>query len=171
MLGNNTKGPLSQTVFRAKQPLKLIHADLHGPITPSTPSRNRSPSNSNPAASSPNKSEDRASPSVTVAQTEHGPIPEANSPLQNGSISPGASSPLFGSSSSPINSQNSPELYENSSSSSAVNKEPANYKEAKDDKNWKDATKEELESIERNGTWSLIAPPKGAAPIDLQMDL
>ncbi|KAD4889450.1 hypothetical protein E3N88_21523 [Mikania micrantha] len=49
-----------------------------------------------------------------------------------------------------------------------MNEELANYKEAKDDKNWKNAMKEELESIERNGTWSLIAPPKGAVPIGLK---
>ncbi|KAD2392724.1 hypothetical protein E3N88_39701 [Mikania micrantha] len=69
---------------------------------------NRSPPDSYPGAFSPNQSEDGASPSVTVAQNEHGPIAKARSPLQNGSLSPGASSPQFSSSSSPIKQSKQP---------------------------------------------------------------
>jgi hypothetical protein len=36
--------------------------------------------------------------------------------------------------------------------------EPTSYEEAKDDPDWQAAMKEELSSVERNGTWELVTP-------------
>ncbi|KAD4180218.1 hypothetical protein E3N88_28809 [Mikania micrantha] len=46
--------------------------------------------------------------------------------------------------------------------------EPANFFEAKGSREWQIAMKEELDSIERNGTWSLVKNPPGVKPIGLK---
>jgi hypothetical protein len=46
--------------------------------------------------------------------------------------------------------------------------EPTSYEEAKDDPDWQTAMKEELRSIERNGTWELVSPRPGHRPISLK---
>ncbi|KAD5317537.1 hypothetical protein E3N88_17483 [Mikania micrantha] len=46
--------------------------------------------------------------------------------------------------------------------------EPANFSEAKGSREWQIAMKEELDSIERNGTWSLVKNPPRVKPIGLK---
>ena len=46
--------------------------------------------------------------------------------------------------------------------------EPITWKEAIVDRKWKSAMIEELESLERNETWELVALPKGKRPIDVK---
>jgi len=46
--------------------------------------------------------------------------------------------------------------------------EPTSYEEAKDDPDWQAAMKEELRSVERNGTWELVSPRPGHRPISLK---
>lgn len=44
-------------------------------------------------------------------------------------------------------------------------KEPTNYKEARKDQNWHRSMEAEIDSIERNGTWTLIELPSGQKEI------
>ena len=46
--------------------------------------------------------------------------------------------------------------------------EPASYHEAKDNPMWVKATKEEIDSIEKNGTWKLVTRPSNATIIGLK---
>ena len=50
----------------------------------------------------------------------------------------------------------------------SFDEEPKNFKEAKVNKNWLDAMKAEIDSIENNNTWKLVLPPKDAKPIGLR---
>lgn len=45
---------------------------------------------------------------------------------------------------------------------------PMTYLEALEDEVWKQLMKEELEAIEKSGTWELISPPPGCRPIGLK---
>ena len=49
-----------------------------------------------------------------------------------------------------------------------VNDEPSSFQEAKELKEWKEACKEEIFSIEKNKTWSLVDLPTGAKAIGLK---
>ena len=49
-----------------------------------------------------------------------------------------------------------------------INSEPRDFSEAKESKEWRDASVDELKSIEKNGTWILIDLPTGAKPIGLK---
>lgn len=46
--------------------------------------------------------------------------------------------------------------------------DPSTYEEAVKDPKWKDAMKEELDSIHRNGTWELLELPSGRKLIGLK---
>lgn len=46
--------------------------------------------------------------------------------------------------------------------------EPANYKQAAKDENWKKAVKNEMESIESNNTWELTTLPPGQKVVGLK---
>lgn len=46
--------------------------------------------------------------------------------------------------------------------------EPANYKQAVNDREWKTAMKREIESIEQNKTWKLTEAPQGSKIIGLK---
>ncbi|KAK9059981.1 hypothetical protein SSX86_020685 [Deinandra increscens subsp. villosa] len=50
----------------------------------------------------------------------------------------------------------------------AQEEEPITFEEAVKHDEWKFAMKEELESIEKNRTWTLVDPPKGCHPIGLK---
>ncbi|XP_033138570.1 uncharacterized protein LOC103844422 isoform X1 [Brassica rapa] len=50
----------------------------------------------------------------------------------------------------------------------SINSEPRDFNEAKDSKEWRDACVDELKSIEKNGTWTLIDLPVGAKQIGLK---
>ncbi|KAD7116621.1 hypothetical protein E3N88_03889 [Mikania micrantha] len=49
-----------------------------------------------------------------------------------------------------------------------LDEEPRSYAEAKDEKNWQDAMRAEIASIEKNNTWILTDLPKGVKPIGLK---
>lgn len=46
--------------------------------------------------------------------------------------------------------------------------EPQNFEQAAKEKNWRVAMDNEIESIEKNGTWKLTKLPDGHKPIDLK---
>jgi hypothetical protein len=50
----------------------------------------------------------------------------------------------------------------------AVGEEPATFEEAKREECWRQAMKEEMASIEQNGTWRLTELPQGHRPIGLK---
>ncbi|KAG7565310.1 Integrase catalytic core [Arabidopsis suecica] len=50
----------------------------------------------------------------------------------------------------------------------SINEEPWDFKEAKELKVWRDACDEEISSINKNKTWSLVDLPNGAKPIGLK---
>ncbi|KAJ0941493.1 putative RNA-directed DNA polymerase [Helianthus annuus] len=68
----------------------------------------------------------------------------------------------------PMNENEVRELYDRESELLLINDEPLTYKEAVIDKDWLGAMKEELNSIERNKTWSLVELPKGKKVIGLK---
>ena len=49
-----------------------------------------------------------------------------------------------------------------------INNEPWDFNEAREIKVWVDACKEEIRSIEKNNTWTLVELPKGFKPIGLK---
>lgn len=49
-----------------------------------------------------------------------------------------------------------------------LNKEPRDFWEAKDSKEWMSPCEDEIDSIKRNQTWSLVDLPYGAKPIGLK---
>ena len=51
-----------------------------------------------------------------------------------------------------------------------VNDEPWDFKEANESREWRDACKDEITSIEKNKTWSLVDLPAGVKPIGLKWD-
>nr|GEY64804.1 ribonuclease H-like domain, reverse transcriptase, RNA-dependent DNA polymerase [Tanacetum cinerariifolium] len=60
------------------------------------------------------------------------------------------------------------DLYENTEELLLAEDEPRNYKEASSDQKWIEATKVELDSINRNNTWKLSTLPKGHKAIGLK---
>nr|GEX11480.1 ribonuclease H-like domain, reverse transcriptase, RNA-dependent DNA polymerase [Tanacetum cinerariifolium] len=60
------------------------------------------------------------------------------------------------------------DLYENTEELLLAEDEPRNYKEASSDQKWIEATKVELDSINRNITWELTTLPKGHKAIGLK---
>lgn len=49
-----------------------------------------------------------------------------------------------------------------------LNEEPWDFREAIEEKVWRDACEEEIKSIVKNGTWDLVDLPPGAKPIGLK---
>ncbi|KAG7564160.1 Integrase catalytic core [Arabidopsis suecica] len=49
-----------------------------------------------------------------------------------------------------------------------LNEEPWSFSDAKESKEWMDACKDEIHSIEKNHTWDLVTPPQEAKPIGLK---
>ena len=49
-----------------------------------------------------------------------------------------------------------------------LNEEPWSYEEAVEEKVWRDACQDEMESIIKNNTWDLVDLPKGAKAIGLK---
>jgi len=49
-----------------------------------------------------------------------------------------------------------------------VGEEPATFEEARQEECWHQAMKEEMASIEQNGTWKLVNLPQGHRPIGLK---
>ena len=46
-----------------------------------------------------------------------------------------------------------------------IDKEPSNYEEAAEKKEWKDAMIEEYQSIMKNAVWDLVSKPEGKSAV------
>lgn len=60
------------------------------------------------------------------------------------------------------------ELEDDSEMLMYAGEEPTTYEEASSDKEWRNAMKQELESVENNNTWKLTHLPKGQKAIGLK---
>lgn len=49
--------------------------------------------------------------------------------------------------------------------------EPRSFKEAMEDKNWRFASRDEIDALEESGTWDIVTLPKGKKGTELQMGI
>ncbi|KAL9250259.1 Retrovirus-related Pol polyprotein from transposon TNT 1-94-like protein [Drosera capensis] len=147
----------AQMTYRAKKPLELLHADLCGPITPSTLVGATEPETVHGA---------RASSSATRESTPS--IPSSHSPVQV------PKSPDSG----PVRLRDLRDIYANTEEVILgddddelmlfESDEPICYREAATESAWYEAMQKELESIKKNKTWTLTKLPLGHKLIGLK---